>query len=536
MKGIILSFVLLLSTILLQAQEVTIEGVSARGFSGVKSINGEFYYTFYFGEKTDNKGMANFILAIYDQNLTSIKNTEIEISKNSELAASAFNGQYFLFIFADLSKKKRTMVTLDKNGSIIKQTVEEDVRAALLTPDNYPDVHGVNQDEFVIVRPEKEKKFGYEIQRVDKDLTIKWTTSFFPEKGIWSIEDSKLAATKLILLRKEKANALMGDKHTYSVQSLNLETGDAIYTTALVNEDDGAYPDFIRVDEKGEVATGGMYFKDGKYDDKNSDGLFFALIAPNGSISKFSKSSWKKVKDQIKGDFSSDLFGGRTKVLVEDIIQKLDGNYMVIGETWRKSNSADNTGTGAIRKLGGFGGGSTSTTDSKDKGFTLMDFAFFNFDATGELSSIDKVEKTTKEAVIKGALADEHGLAMAQTLYKRKFFCYRNTIEFNNKQYVMFKNDDGFKTKAYFLPVGATSVSGIGSIDMDKWVPEGLNKLGKFTKMTGGNKYTFGNTDNVFETSNPELYKNIIPAKPGFVLLYQFFNGKLALWLQQVPQ
>ena len=79
---------------------------------------------------------------------------------------------------------------------------------------------------------------------------------------------------------------------------------------------------------------------------------------------------------------------------VEDIIQKLDGNYMVIGETWRKSNSADNTGTGAIRKLGGFGGGSTSTTDSKDKGFTLMDFAFFNFDATGELSSIDKIEKT----------------------------------------------------------------------------------------------------------------------------------------------
>lgn len=35
-----------------QAQEATLEGVSARGFSGVKTINGEFYYTFYFGEKT----------------------------------------------------------------------------------------------------------------------------------------------------------------------------------------------------------------------------------------------------------------------------------------------------------------------------------------------------------------------------------------------------------------------------------------------------------------------------------------------------
>ena len=536
MKSIILSFILLLSTGLLAAQEVTIEGLSARGFSGVKSINGEFYYTFYFGEKTDNKGMANFILALYDQNLKSVKNAEIEISKNSELAASAFNGQYFLFIFADLSKKKRTMVTLDKNGIIIKQNVEEDVRAALLTPDNYPEIHGISENEFVIVRPEKEKKFGYEIQRVDKNLNSKWTQSFFPEKGVWSVEDSKLSGDKLILLRKEKANALLGDKHTYSVQSVNLETGEAVYSTALVNEDDGAYPDFIRVDDKGVVATGGMYFKDGKYDDKNSDGLFFALISPDGTISKFSKSSWKKVKDQIKGDFSSDLVGGRTKVLVEDIIQKKDGNYMVIGETWRKSNSSDNTGSGSLRKLGGIGGGSSSSSDSKDKGFTLMDFAFFNFDAKGDLSSIDKVEKVTKEAVIKGSLAEEHGLAMAQNLYKRKFFCYRNTIEANNKQYIMFKNDDGFKCKAYFLPVGASSVTGIGSIDMDKWVSEGLNKLGKFSKMAGGNKYTFGSSDNMFETSNPELYKNIIPAKPGFVLLYQFYNGKLAMWLQQVPQ
>lgn len=520
-----------------QAQEVTLEGLSARSFTGVKTINGEFYYTFYFGEKTENKGMANFVLAIYDQDLKPVKTTDIEISKNSQLAASAFNGKYFLFIFADLNKNKRTMVSLDKGGNIIKQNVEEDVRAALLVPENYPDIHGVNDEEFIVVRPEKDKKFGYEIERMDKEFNSKWKKSFFPEKGIWSVEDSRLTNNALYLLRKEKPNALMGDKYTYYVQGINTDNGDQLYSTALTNDDDGGFPNFIRVANDGTVATGGMYFNNGKYDEKNSDGLFFALIAKDGSVSKFSKTSWKKVKDQIRGDFSSDLVGGKTKVLVEDIILKKDGNYMIIAETWRKSNDADNTGSGTLRKLGGFGGGSSSSSsDSKDKGFTVMDFALFNFDASGELTTIDKIEKTSKEAVIKGSLASESGLAMAQALHKRKFFCYRNTIEVDGIQYIMYKNDDGFKSKAYFLPVGATSSAGIGSIDIDKWVSEGLNKVGQVTKWTGGNKYTIGNEDNTFGDTNPELYKNIISAKPGYVLLYQFQNGKMTIWLQPVPK
>lgn len=477
--------------------------------------------------------MANFVLALYDKDLKAVKSTDIEISKNSELAASAYSGQYFLFVFADVMKKKRTMVVLDKQGNILQNKVEEDVRMALLMPENYPDVHAITESEFVIVSREKDKKFGYEVSRIDKDLNSKWSKGFFPEKGNWMIEDSKINHGKLYLLRKEKAS-LLGDKYTYTVQGINLMNGEPFYTTALVNDGDGGFPDFITVAQDGTVASGGMYFKDGKYDDKNSDGLFFSLVDAQGGIMKFSKTSWKKVKDQIKGDFSSDLFGGRTKVLVEDLVQTKDGNYMIIAETWRKSNNAENTGSGTLRSLGGMS--SSSSGNNKDKGFTLMDFAFFYFNAEGELMNIDRVEKTTKEAVIKGTLAEAHGLEMAQELYKKKFFCYRTTMDIEDKQYVLFKNDEGFKSKAYFLPVGATSVNGIGSIDMDKWLPEGVNKLGKLSKAMGGMKYTFGNDSNTFDPVNPELYKNIIPAKPGYVLLYQFFNGKLAMWLQAVPE
>jgi hypothetical protein len=100
----------------------------------------------------------------------------------------------------------------------------------------------------------------------------------------------------------------------------------------------------------------------------------------------------------------------------------------------------------------------------------------------------------------------------------------------------MYKNLDGLKTKAYFLPVGNTTVDGIGNIDMDKWLGEGINKLEKFNKkLGGGSKTTFTSDQYSLEDSNPELYKNIIPAKPGHVLIYEFTGGKLNIWLEAIP-
>lgn len=520
----------------MKAQEkVVIEGLSARGFSGVQSIGGKYYYTFYFGEKSQDKNMANFTLALYDADLKPLKTTSLEISKNSELAAASFSGKYFLFVFADVTKKTRTMFVLDREGNTVKTKIEEDVRRSLLVRENFPDVHIINEEEFLLVRAERDKKFGYEAERLDKDLNSKWVKSFFPDKGIWTVEDSHFMNGKLYLLRKEKPSTLTGDKYTYAVQALNAENGEIVYTTELKDEEDGGFPSFIRVAANGNVATGGMYFKNGKYDEKNSDGLFFTVVGADGSIVKTSKTPWKKVQDLVKGDFSSALVGGKTKVLVQDIVMKSDGSYVIITETFRKSNNANNTGGGTLRTLAGASSSSSATTGD-ESGFTVMDFALFRYDAAGELTGVDRIEKTNREAVIRGERSNDKGLELAQWLHtKKKFFTYRGVITHNGKQYIMYKNDDGMKSKAYFLPLDATSANGIGEIDMDKWVSEGVNKLGRFSKVVGGNKYTFESTEEFGAPSSPELYKNIIPAKPGYVLLYQFSNGKMTIWLEPIP-
>lgn len=513
----------------LVGQEITIEAPTARGFSGVRSINGEVVFTTWFGDKTETKGMANFVLKLYDKDLKEIKTTEVEITKFSELASSAFTGKYFLFIFVDAMKKTRTMVTLDAAGNIIQKKTEEDVRRALLTAENFPMIHVVNDEEFVLLRPMKEKKFGFEIERLDKDLNSKWLKSFIPEDGVWTAQDARVSNGKLYVLREQNPNRY-SDNYVFSVQSFDLNTGDQLFSTDLTNGEDGGAPAFIRVADNGDVATGGMYFKKSKYDDKNSDGLFFAIIGNDGATKQFTKKSWDSMKDQIAGEFSSALLGGKTKIMVEDVVKKLDGSYMVICEQFKKANNANMTGSGAGALLGG--GGSSSSTTGAEIGFTVLDFVFFNFDTNGNLSGIEVVAKQNKEARVSGKIASERGLAIANYMHSRGFFCYKEVITHNGKQIIVYRNDDGFKSKAYFLPVGAKSTEGIANIDMDRWVSENLNKLGKFAKATGGGQYSF-NSDNTNDTYG--LYKNITSFKPGFMLMYDYNQKGLKIWLEPVP-
>jgi hypothetical protein len=486
--------------------------------------------------------MANYVLSLYDKDMKLIKTTELEITKYSELAGSAFSGKYFLFVFADATKKTRSTFILDNQGNVSNQKVEKDVPARLLTAENFPDIHVLNEAEFLLVRAEKDKKFGYQIERVDTSLNTKWAKTYVPEKGIWSIEDSKMGNGTLYLLRDEKPNALWGDKHRYAVQGINIENGELLFTTELSRDGDMGFPSFIRVGTDGTVATGGMYFNDGNYDEKNSDGFFFALINGDGSMRSFMKSDWKKVRDEYKDAWVNEFIGGKTRILVEDVLIKKDGTYMIIAEAFRKSMNPSNTGggdEGILRKASklqtsGLGGFISSKPDNGERGFTVMDFVFMNFDNQGKFTGISKVSKTSSEAVIRGSLARMPALAMAQALSKRKFFSYREVVEVGGKQYIMFKNVDGLKRKAYFLPVGNSSVEGIGSIDMDKWASEGLNSLGKFSKFMGSNKTTFED-QSAFANTNPELYYGVAPAKEGYVLLYEFRNGKMNIWLEPIP-
>jgi hypothetical protein len=235
------------------------------------------------------------------------------------------------------------------------------------------------------------------------------------------------------------------------------------------------------------------------------------------------------MKDQIQGEFSSALLGGKTKIMVEDVIQKKDGGYMVICEQFKKANNSSLTGSGAGAMLGG---GGSSSSSGPEVGFTVLDFVFFQFDATGSLKGIDVVGKQNKEAKVSGKIASGKGLEIANFMLGKGFFCYKEIIEVNGKQVIVYRNDEGFKSKLYFLEVGAKSTDNIPSIDMDRWVSEKLNKLGKFAKATGGGQYEF-NSDRA--GNDYALYKNARSFKPGYMLMYDYSGKGLKVWLEAIP-
>ena len=514
----------------LSAQEITLDMPNARGFSGVKSISEQIVFTTYFGEKTENKGMANFVLKLYDKELNEIKTTEIEVSKYSELASSAFTGKYFLFIFVDALKKTRTSVVLDSQGNEVKTSVEEDVRRALLVEENFPVIHVIGDEEFVLFRPMKEKKFGFEIERLNKDLETVWKESFIPETGVWTAVDSRVMNGNVYFLQEENPSR-SSDNYKFTIHCLSATDGTPVFeAVSLDNEGDGGAPAFIRVSEDGTVATGGMYFTKSKYDDKNSDGLFFARVSKIGQVISFTKNSWDSLKDQISGEFSSALLGGKTKMMVEDVIRKTDGSFMVVCEQFKKANNANMTGKGAGAVLGT---SSSSSATGPEVGFTVLDFVFFNFSAAGQLSSIDVVGKENKEARITGKVASEKGLAIANYMFGRGFFSYKEVIMHEGKQIIVYRNDDGFKSKLYFLEVGAKTTEGIPSVDMDRWVSEKLNKVGKFAKATGGNQYTF---DSDKAGNDYALYKSAAYFKPGYMLMTDYSGKGLKVWLEPIPK
>lgn len=157
---------LTLST-LVSAQQVQIDGVRQQEFRGVNPIPGKGYYTYYVNEKL-GKGMVEFALEIYDLDLNVIKKTAIAVTKTSNLQGSEFNGEDFLFMFEDLKKKTNTFISVDGSGNIIKQKVEPTKKIA--TASSAAIYAAMDGSGFYLTQAVKEKKWGYEVVKMDRDL------------------------------------------------------------------------------------------------------------------------------------------------------------------------------------------------------------------------------------------------------------------------------------------------------------------------------------------------------------------------------
>jgi hypothetical protein len=422
---LIICFALLaMTTFSAFSQTAQITDVRKNEFRGVFPIMNkqtnlpQGYYTFYVNEKVGD-GMINFIIAIFDLDLKLIKQTPITITKNSNVDGSEFNGEDFLFVFNDLKKKALTYVTVDKNGNIIqtKGIVEEKRYAA--TADVYPSSNG----GFYIVKPIKEKKWGYSVERVDRNLNSQWEKSFMPEKGIVVAETVESRGEDIIIIQSVKPTVMSGKAKAEFV-CLADKTGDIVFNYPLFDGAVTAMPSAFLIDKDKNVVTGGMYFEGEKLDATNSDGIFFLKLSPKGEKLAYTKIDWDNgIQEVLKKTKKGFSISSKPKVFFQDIVQATDGSYQVISETFQKNMQLVSL---AMKDMitGRYIGYISSNDDSKPVTFEIMDFMFFSFDGSGNLTNMNMVAKEHTKISCYYPYNRYAGLALAKMVSKFGWFNY----------------------------------------------------------------------------------------------------------------
>lgn len=461
-------------------QSAEIRDVRKREFRGVYPIvnkqtkEPQGYYTFYVNEKV-GKGMTNFIIAIFDLDLKLVKQTPITITKNSNVDGSEFNGEDFLFVFNDISKKTLTYVTVDSKGDIIQTRGIKEKKLYSATADVYPS----NNGGFYIVKPIKEKKWGYSVERVDRNLNTLWERRYMPEKGIVTVEAVESDLDKIIVIQAVKPT-ITSRKAKAEFVCLSDKTGDPIFNYSLFDGTSTAIPTAFLIDKDKNIVTGGMFFEGEKMDAVNSDGIFFLKLSPSGEKLSYNKVDWdngiQQVLNKTKKGFK---IGSKPKVYFQDIVQDQDGSYHVISETFQKNYQLMSSGLkDAI--TGRFIGYISNDRNNKPVTFEIMDFMLFDFDNKGDMTNMNIIEKDHTKISVYYPYSGYGGLAMARIVDKFGWFNYGfvSTTGSSNEKLLISSNFAISEPYIGINTIKSGEVSTMHKIPVDRKSCKGANAVG----------------------------------------------------------
>ncbi|PCJ79921.1 MAG: hypothetical protein COA49_10230 [Bacteroidetes bacterium] len=418
-----LIFLLFISSTYSQSVELT--DIQKREFRGVfpilnkntNSVKG--YYSFYVNEKAE-AGRRNFVIVIFDEKLDLLNKTSISISKRSVVDGAEFDGENFLFIFNDLIKKRRTLITCDSDGNIIKEKHVQESKGSNYNASVYTSSNG----GFYIVMPIREKKTGYSVEKVDKDLNTLWERRFMPNKGFIGVATIESGEGMIIMIQQTKPS-LMSKKIGANLVALDDETGEEEFVYPLYDGNITRQPSAFAIGSNHEIITAGMYFDGEKWDGKNSDGIFFLKLSADGEEIISTTENWDEGIQQIIKDGSKKTFtiSSKPKVLFHDIIVNEAGNYQVIGETFKKSFQLVSIISKDI--ITGRYIGNINSENAKPITFEIMDFIIFNFDNDGEMSGINMITKEHTKISCYPPYSRYGGLSLAIKVRDYGWFNYK---------------------------------------------------------------------------------------------------------------
>jgi hypothetical protein len=500
-----------------------ITDVRKKDFRGVRAIINEKtlltegFYTFYVGEKVNSKE-ANFVLTIFDNDLKLISQSEILMDKKSEIQSSSYNGKDFLFIFQGsklennntirfTGGKTVTYVVIDRNGKIVAtKGLELNTKLAfeqgteVLAADN----------GFYFVKLIKEKKLGYSIEKVDRNLNVIWEKRFLPEdKGRVALEFLYTTESQLLIVQTFWPSAF-SRKHEMSLFALNDADGKENFSFPLFDEANNYVPSSFYIEKDGSIISSGMYFEGKKIDYGNSDGLFFLRLSKNGQKEVLTTSSWDSgLQKHLKSDKRGLVIGSKPKVMFHNTVKADDGTYQVIGETFTINYQ---TGLAKFTESPKRVIGDQFGTDRASLGFRIEDFVIFNFNANGEIVNFHKIEKEHTTLHVYNPYKTFGALRLAWFLRYYGYFDYAFTTNKKDSEQQIIVTWNFLKNKPFF-----------GMFKIDNNEPSAMVKIEVEKRIA--RLYNLREDD----------FVGIMKAKPGFVGIYYYEPKEKSIYIYLEP-
>lgn len=310
------------------AQEVVIPNVNQDKFTGL-IFGGEMeqaIYLPYFKKNADGK--KNFrITRIAQNSLMEEQQTDLEIPDSYQYKALGYGGNARILFFYDADKKQDVIITVQDNNTSKKKTLKS-------TGNTYIPINSNNPEGLTFLTVSN--KGNYKVEMVDVDLETKWEQTFNAPSGTsWDIIHVKSRMEGIEILRKENKS----DGHYgFVLHTINGMDGKTISENKIEAEGMHPYPTFFSSKE-GMSFTGGYYYSSGKYSDK-PDGVFFAMITPEGSLEEVCKVPFSQVIEDVKNSIGSKLTDNNsTIVFTAGYLSHETESYIMVGQLISRKNT-----------------------------------------------------------------------------------------------------------------------------------------------------------------------------------------------------
>ncbi|MCU0428889.1 MAG: hypothetical protein MUF42_02875 [Cytophagaceae bacterium] len=396
-KLLIATIVVLMQSFQLLGQNTTINDIVKFRLSNAGQIMEDNvikgYYFFYQVDKADNKNY-NYIIQIFDENLTSVRKTEITKPKYYYLMEATYNGSAFAFIFLDTKAKITETITYDKSltniGTVQSEklsTMQMSMYGSIASAEesNNSIIFPGGKNNFLMFNSKKEGKIGYSISKVSNKLETKWTIESPDDSKEIQMASYADAKEEIMVSLLAKQKNLFDKDPSYEIMAVSMEDGKILFQNPVVDEkyNLGINSATIDADTKQILVIGDYFELDAKKTKAKSLGYFLKIYDYKGKELKEKFISWESDISKFlpvnkKGKLKADGY-----IFLHKTIRTADGNYFFIGEQFKKS--VDGLGV-AMKVINGNNSASAFKIE-------VMDLMVFQFNKDFDLQKVEIYEK-----------------------------------------------------------------------------------------------------------------------------------------------